>query len=321
MLKFIDKIRRHSAIAGGNFDKIFENTEIPPLPAAISRLVIEISNDEPDLPKLSDMITAIPEVAHKVLSTVNSSYFSLPHKVNSIKHGVTILGLKNIKPLVLSFAMKESMPQPPGDLFQVKDFWSDSLVKALFSRSLADVHCKAEREEAFTAMLLADIALPVLLSCWGEYYEPIVEQWQNSPGRLSERERQSFKWDHAQAGAWILQNWNFPVELVCFVGLHNTDREQLRELELEETIALPVITAALLPSCRRSDTGRTKLFIDTTLESFGLSAERLLEIQEEVGGEYIEICSLFDLAPDHGQVVLDLLRENLEIRQNKVNNG
>ncbi|OOZ36581.1 HDOD domain-containing protein [Solemya velesiana gill symbiont] len=228
----MNKIRRHSAVAGGNFEKIFQGTEIPPLPSAIFRIVTEVGKEEPDLSELSNMITAVPEVASKILSTVNSAYFSLPHKVNSIKHGVTILGLKNIRPLVLSFAMKESLPKPKSQLFQVQDFWSDSLLKALFARSLADIHCKVDREEAFTAMLLADIALPVLLSSWGEYYEPLVKQWQTTPCRLSETERQSFQWDHAQAGAWILQSWDFPPEL-----------------ELEETVALPTITAALLPCC------------------------------------------------------------------------
>ncbi|MET0106856.1 MAG: hypothetical protein ABW072_17210 [Sedimenticola sp.] len=32
----MDKIRRHSAVAGGNFERIFEGAEIPPLPAAIA---------------------------------------------------------------------------------------------------------------------------------------------------------------------------------------------------------------------------------------------------------------------------------------------
>ncbi|MES9955861.1 MAG: HDOD domain-containing protein [Sedimenticola sp.] len=321
MLKFMDKIRRHSAVAGGNFERIFEGADIPPLPAAISRLITEVSSDDPDLPKLSNMITAVPEVAHKVLSTVNSAYFSLPHKVSSIKHGVTILGLKNIKPLVLSFAMKESLPQPPGSLFQVKDFWSDSLLKALFARALADLHCKPDREEAFTAMLLADIALPVLLSSWGEYYEPLVEQWQSSPGRLSDSERQSFKWDHAQAGAWILQNWDFPAELVCFVGLHNADREQLRELELEDTVALPVTTAALLPSCRRPDPVRTGQVVDNALETFDLSPAGLSELLDGVNRDFSEICNLFDLAPAHGQEVLGHLQENLSQRLETEDDG
>lgn len=72
-------------------------------------------------------------------------------------------------------------------------------------------------------MLLSDIALPVLLGSWGEYYRPLIEQWRDALERLSQAERASFQWDHAQAGAWILQNWEFPAELVCFVGLHTSD--------------------------------------------------------------------------------------------------
>ncbi|MES9913007.1 MAG: HDOD domain-containing protein [Candidatus Sedimenticola sp. 4PFRAG1] len=313
MLKLLDKIRRHSTVAGGNFDKMFEGIEIPPLPAAITRLVTEVNKEEPDLPQLSKMITATPEIASKVLSTVNSAYFSLPHQVTSIKHGVTILGLNNIKPLVLSFAMKESLPNPKGSIFQPQHFWSDALLKALLARALSDIHCKSEREEAFTVMLLADVALPVLLSAWGEYYEPLVLEWQTTSHRLSLAERNSFQWDHSQAGAWILQNWGFPAELVCFVGLHNSNLELLQELELEDTIALPVISASMLPSCRRLDPGRADRMIETVSGYFQFKPESLMAILGEVRKDFCEICSMFDLGPHHGQEVLDLLNGKLEI--------
>ncbi len=201
MLNFIDKIRRHAAVAKGNFSSMFGKIEIPPLPAAVSRLVTEIGKEEPDIRLLGQMVAATPEVSMKILQMVNSALFFLPNPVNSVTHAVTLLGLKRIRPLILSFATAHSLPTPPGELFDHQAFWSDSLLKALIARALADIHCPDEREDAFTAMLLADIALPVLLTSWSEYYQPVVSRWHGAGERLSSLERESFQWDHAQAGA------------------------------------------------------------------------------------------------------------------------
>lgn len=310
-LKLIERIRRHASVASGNFERIFQGAEIPPLPAAISQLVVEVGRDEPDFQRIGKMVTALPDIAVKVLKTVNSAYYSLPNPVNNVMHAVTVLGLTNIRPLILSFAMKESLPVPSGNLFNQNAFWSDSLIKSLFARSFADRHCRGARDEAFTAMLLADVALPVLLSSWGEYYQTVTESWQYASKRLSVLERESFQWDHAQAGAWILQQWEFPVELVCFVGLHNTSAEKLAELELTASVALPVIVAASTPSTLQPDPARAGLMIDMAMQQFGLDEDEMASLLGEVRRGYHEFSELFGLPHFSGDGIFDLLEQQL----------
>jgi len=310
-LKLFERIRRHASVSSGNFERIFHDAEIPPLPAAISHLVVEVGRDEPDFQKIVKMITALPDIAVKVLKTINSAYYSLPNPVNNVMHAVTVLGLNNIRPLILSFAMKESLPVPPANLFNQDAFWSDSLIKSLFARSFAERHCRADREEAFTAMLLADVALPVLLNSWGEYYQTVTERWQNTSKRLSVIERKSFQWDHAQAGAWILQHWEFPVELVCFVGLHNTSTEKLAELELTASVALPVIVAANTPSTLKPDPARASLMMDMAMQQIGFDEDEIATLLGEVRHGYHEISELFGLTHFSGDVVFDLLEQRL----------
>ncbi len=309
--KLIEKIRRHASIASGDFEQIFQGSEIPPLPAAISQLVVEVGQDEPDFEKIGKMITALPDIAVKVLTTVNSAYYSLPNPVNSVMHAVTVLGLNNIRPLILTFALKKSLPMPPNSLFNQSAFWSDSLIKSLFARAFADRHCPGDREEAFTAMLLADMALPVLLSSWGEYYRAITTAWRNAPARLSVLEQEHFQWDHAQAGAWILQHWEFPVELVCFVGLHNTSIEKLVELELSTTAALPVIVAANTPSTLQPDPDRAHLMIDLAIQQFGYNKDEMLCLITQAHEGYREISRLFELSSSSGDTIFELLNQQL----------
>ncbi len=43
------KIRRHAAVAGGDFASMFKDVEIPLLPAAVTRLIAEINQPEHDI--------------------------------------------------------------------------------------------------------------------------------------------------------------------------------------------------------------------------------------------------------------------------------
>ena len=88
-------------------------------------------------------------------------------------------------------------------------------------------------------------------------------------------ERGDFGWDHAQAGAWILGTWDFPEETVCFAGAHTLPTESLRELDLHDTIALPMTVAALAPSVLKPDRERSVLLVREAEAALGLGSEAL----------------------------------------------
>ena len=158
-----EKIRRHAAVARGDFDTMFKEVEIPPLPAAVSQLLGEINKPDPDIDHLAKLISASPEIAAKTIQTVNSSLFSPRLPVADVKRAVTLLGLKNIRSIALGYATMDALPKPPGKLFDHSAFWSDSLLQAALARALAKKKFSSQLEEVFTASLLADLAIPVLL--------------------------------------------------------------------------------------------------------------------------------------------------------------
>ncbi|MBD3335827.1 MAG: HDOD domain-containing protein [Candidatus Eisenbacteria bacterium] len=310
-LGILTKIRRHAAVAGGNFGRLFKDIEIPPLPEAASRLIEEVNKPDPDLQRLVRDISASPETAACVIRTVNSSLFSLRNEARSVQHAVTLLGLKHIRPIVLSYAVMTSVPQPPQSVFRHRAFWSDSVIRAIFARLLASRRHKADQEEAFTAMLLADLALPVLLVAWGEYYHPIVQRWSESKQRLSRIEQENFNWNHAQAAAWILSSWGLPEELVCCVGLHTATPEEIRAGALEGTIALPLAVASMAPSCLKLDRERARAFIRAAVEEMFMDLAGVETMLAVTRRSFSEIQSAFNLSSDDMDPLMDLLTETI----------
>jgi len=264
---------------------------------AITRLLEEINAPEPNLDQVGRLIAALPEIAAQVLKTVNSSLFNLRSPVLSIQHAVSLLGLDHIRSVTLSFAALKAIPRPDDALFDHQSFWTDSLLRALVARSFAGRYCPDQCDDAFTAMLIADVALPVLLTNWREYYQPVVQEWLACGERLSTIEYRHFGWNHAQAGAWILQRWKFPEQLICFVGIHNNDPENVAELELEHTIALPLMIASLLPSSLPRVDSRATVFVEAAMQRFSLAPAELALLMEEVEEGFLEIYGLLGLCP------------------------
>jgi HD-like signal output (HDOD) protein len=304
---FLKKIRRHAAVASGDFAVMFKNVDIPPLPSAVTRLIAEINQPEPNINQMVKLISSTPEIAAKIIQTVNSALFSPRIPITNVKHAVTLLGLQHIRTIALAYATMEALPKPKSDLFDHEAFWTDSLLRAIMSRSFSKKTLRSHMEEAFTASLLSDLALPVLLSVWREYYEPVIEEWKQSPRRLSEIEREHFGWDHAQAGAWIAQSWEFPEEMVCYLGAHNLSREKINEHELGDTIAAPMAVAAISSSVLKPDPERSGLVSRAAVEWLSMTNAEFVDCVTEVKESLAEILQLFGLGDRNAGRVLDEL--------------
>ncbi len=287
------------------FAEEFQNIEIPVLPAAVSRLIAEINRDEPDTARLEQIIGSEPQISAKILRTVNSSQFALRAQVTTIRHAMSMLGLNRVRSIGLSYAMLEAVPEPDSQLFKHEAFWTDTLLRSLLARAITQRAIPGEEDEAFTAMMLADVSIPVLLTTWEEKYLPVFSRWEGDVRELAQLERELVGWDHAQASAWILRKWEFPDKLVVTAASHNLDVEQLRKSGHGDTIAMPVMCASLLPSSLKPCPDRTRNMIKMSRRELKLKRSCWPEIHTEVREGFGAICKEFDLT---GNLALDVLK-------------
>ena len=306
------KIRRHAAIAGGDFEVMFKGIEIPPLPLALTRLISEINKKNPSLDILVRLISSETAIAAKVMQTVNSAFYGFRSPVTDVRRAVTLLGLKNIRNLALAFGTMQALPKPECDIFDHEAFWNDSLLRAHLARSFAESMIPGQSDEAFTAALLSDIAIPVLLSIWSEYYQPIVKEWLNSPKRLSQIERQHFGWDHAQAGAWIVRSWKFPDEIVCYIGAHSLSKAEITAHDLDRTIAVPLAIAAQCASVLQPDANRMNNLYECAVDQISLSDQTLSDQIAIIKDSFGEVITLFELNDRGAEALLDQLLDTVE---------
>ena len=302
-----NKLRRHAAVARGDFEILSKGLKIPPLPAAVNRLIAEINRSEPNIDRLVQFISADAEITAKVLKTVNSSLYSPRVPVANVKRAVTLLGLAQIRSIVLAFATMDALPIPKGNHFNHNAFWIDSLLRAILARALSNKRFSQQLDDVFTAALLSELALPLLLCVWNEYYEPIVVEWESSNQRLSEIERQHFGWDHAQAGAWIVQSWDFPEEMICYIGAHNMSMEKINEMALQDTIVMPLAVASLVPSVLKPDPASAVSVFDKACDRLEMDSREFIDAIESAKITLTELLALFELPEEKAIHIFDEL--------------
>ncbi|MCK5831569.1 MAG: HDOD domain-containing protein [Methylococcales bacterium] len=84
---------------------------------ATIKLLSTINNPEVSFNELSTVITQDVGLSYKLLHYINSAFFSFPNKIESIHHGVTCLGISEIKRWVNILTLT-SVTNKPDALFQ-----------------------------------------------------------------------------------------------------------------------------------------------------------------------------------------------------------
>jgi HD-like signal output (HDOD) protein/CheY-like chemotaxis protein len=195
---------------------------VPSLPSLYVRLTEALSQSDVTVAKIADIIKQDMGMTSKVLQLVNSAFFALPCHISSPHQAVSLLGIDNIRALVLSVhVFSELEPNPES---KVAALWPRSLRSAVFARAISRAEHSPQRleEDAFAAGLLHDIGRLVLASACRERYTQVLESLNKGETTLAQAESETFGCTHAEVGAYLLGLWGLPESVVQAVAWHHT---------------------------------------------------------------------------------------------------
>ena len=231
-----------------SLDKILERTQLPALPGSAVKL-LELSQDPTKGPRdFARPIEADIGLMGQVLRFVNSSYFGFSREISSVEQAITLVGIRPIKNFALWSAVFSIIPNPKIGGFDLKSLWMDSLRRAVFARAIGRAMRLSNAEELFSAALLQDMAIPVLMEALPDVYAKLVERRELENARLSTLEREVFGWDHAEAAAALCRIWHLPSDFAKLIERHPSV-DELLNASIDEIDCACVAVAALLPAC------------------------------------------------------------------------
>ncbi|HZL86980.1 MAG TPA: HDOD domain-containing protein [Pirellulaceae bacterium] len=269
------------------FQDVLRNAQLPAMPQSAMKLLELSQNPDNGPPEFAVPIEADPGLTCQVLKFVNSSYFGFSREINSVKLGITLVGIRTIKNFALWSALFNLMPNPRCGPIDVKLLWQDSLRRAIFARAFARLLGMKEADEVFAAALLQDMAIPILAKEIPQRYLKLFDKRAAQGRRLSELEREEFGWTHAEAAAFICRNWRLPDEFARLIETH-CDIDSLVSEGCKDTGRLAVAMAALLPGGGDREWGDRQQFLSLFGQLTAGKGKSARELLTQVDNEHVD---------------------------------
>jgi HD-like signal output (HDOD) protein len=190
-------------------DNFFEKiNKLPMLPKVVQEVTMLLNDSEVDINVLSHKIDHDQALSARVLCMSNSAYFGCSRTIKSIEDAVAVIGLRNLKNLVVVAGVKNAITEIP--ILDLNKFWLQSLVTASVARQLGKA-LNLDAETVYIAALLHNIGqLPIHI-----IFPAAAEKinWDvQSVGALDRcaLEDDMLGINHCQVGEMLAKHWNFP---------------------------------------------------------------------------------------------------------------
>ena len=196
-----------------NWEKVIKDSELISLPEVFLKLQQLLATDDYSLNEIAELIGYDPAVTARLLRIVNSSFFGLAAKIDTIGHAINYLGAQQVHDLVLSTSIAETFSDINNPAFNLHLFWQKSIYCAIAAKELAVLCNILDTERLFVTGLLHNIGHLMMRQSIPELIQQAEEQAliQNIP--LYESEQQLIGFDFSTVGAELLNKWNLPESL------------------------------------------------------------------------------------------------------------
>ncbi len=200
--------------------------DLPALPAAVVRVMQLTDDPKAGTADVARALASDQALAARVLKLANSAFYGASRRISTVSEAVVTLGMRTTRNLVMATSCQEMLERdvagyalPPGAL------WRHSLACASAAQALAQRAGYRATEEAFVAGLLHDIGKVVLSAYCKEEFIRVLVRALGGGLTFADAEREVLGFDHAEAGACLLERWNLPPALVLAVRRHHAPLE------------------------------------------------------------------------------------------------
>ncbi|MBI3592574.1 MAG: HDOD domain-containing protein [Nitrospirae bacterium] len=181
---------------------------LPTIPSILRKLLAIIEKPKISIDEIGNFIASDPVLTSRILKMVNSPIYGFPGRISSVHQALILLGLNVVKGMLLGVSVFEAMQKTMVGL------WEHSLGCAVTARIIAQKKGMSEPEEISIAALLHDIGKVVLGLKFPDEYKNIMADAEAKEMFILDAEKNSLDINHADAGGWIAQKWNFPRNLI-----------------------------------------------------------------------------------------------------------
>ncbi|TQV84903.1 aminoacyl-tRNA deacylase and HDOD domain-containing protein [Aliikangiella coralliicola] len=206
-------------------DDTFDLPAMPEIAQDIMKLRVDPSADAN---RLAQIVCRDPSLAAQVISWASSPYYGYQGKVDSVETAIArVLGFELVMNLALGISIGKSLKVPMDGPLGIRQFWR----QAIYSANLAEKLCRAmpvkqrpERGLIYLSGLLHNFGHLLLGHIFPPQFKLINDTIQANPHiAVEDIEFYILGVTHEEIGAWLMNNWHMPDELIVAVRRHHQE--------------------------------------------------------------------------------------------------
>jgi HD-like signal output (HDOD) protein len=183
------------------------------LPAVYHRVRQVLDDPDSSISQLANVVAADAALTARLLRVVNSVYFGLMSRVDTVTRAVSMLGMQQVHDIVLAGSVASMFKGMSPASMNMTRFWSSSIMRALVARTAAEMAHATDTERFFVAGLLADIGHLVMYQIQPSLAEQAQREAVEKGIPLEVAERTWLECDYAEVGSALAERWQLPVHL------------------------------------------------------------------------------------------------------------
>jgi len=202
---------------------------LPEVCIRVNEMMDEASTSASDIGKVISQDTGLTA---RLLKIVNSSFYGFPSKIETVTRAVTVIGLRELRGLVLAASAIETFSKIPNEILNMVQFWRHSVYCGVVAQLLADRCHVLHSERLFVAGLLHDIGKLILCHRLPSESKIVMEKMKTEQLLDFEVEQDIIGFDHADVGGELIKAWQMPTSLEQALRYHH-DPAQAHEITME----------------------------------------------------------------------------------------
>jgi HD-like signal output (HDOD) protein len=266
----------------------FDLVSLPELYFQVDEMVSDPRYTADDI---GEVILSDPAMTAKLLKIVNSAFYGFPVKIETLTRAVTIVGMDELRSLILASSAIYEFNKIPNDLVDMSDFWMHSIHCGVIAKSLAKKGSVLHSERLFIAGLLHELGSLLIYNKLPDQSREILSATNGDKRLIPSLEKELLGFTHADVSAAILEKWELSPTLIDSTKFHLAP-EKAKNAVLEAHF---VFLANLLSGVEESGDslqGALAEITDETWSITGLSESDVLEVMEEAPEQLMQLFGL-----------------------------
>ncbi len=241
MQKTISEIRKKI------ITEIRETQTLPILPDIAIEIMSFVDDGDYSIRQISELISEDPSLSAGILKVANSAFYGLRKNVGTLDMALVLLGLREIKNIILMMSVFKLFPNDGKFAFDKSDYLKHSILTAKISGILSELLEFNFSSSPFIGGLLHDIGKLFLDQSVHDEFVKVLVEVKNKNVYMFEAEKQLLGISHAEIGGILSKLWNFPEDLIDCIENHHSIEKSKKNICLTSIIHI----ANLLTNSRK----------------------------------------------------------------------